>query len=139
MGAFWYYFQKDYDDMVETLKEASTNKSTKHDIDKLLKETFTNRRLEVAKIVGRPVYKMCNKFPALKKGHYVSKLFGNWKGAILSDKITKNSNKFWIYRSLPNLHASEALVWKMWKIWWLRWGQYWTFIKPQEPKTRWTR
>ena len=67
-----YFLQKDYNDLVDTLADAAADNSTKHDIDKLLKETFTNRRLELAKMDGRPLHKLCNKFPALLEAKYVS-------------------------------------------------------------------
>ena len=69
-----YFLQKDYNDLVDTLADAVANNSTKHDIDKLLKETFTNRRLELAKMEGRPVHKLCKKFPAFLEAKYVSNM-----------------------------------------------------------------
>ena len=55
-----------------SLKGAASKSNSEKEIAYLLKETYGNRRAEIKNYAGRPMYKLCEDFPVLKKSEFVS-------------------------------------------------------------------
>ena len=66
------HLQADYEEQTLSLKVSLTNPNNDRNIAYLMKETFANRRAEMQKYQGRPMHKLCKRFPVLTHYKYVS-------------------------------------------------------------------
>ena len=65
-------FKDEYKEMKQELMKCWEKDRTSEQIFYLMRDSFGSRRVEMKGYVGRPMYKLCENFPMLTVGKYVS-------------------------------------------------------------------